>query len=98
MAATVDRYFAICHAHSYKKNVDGTITTTTIAICWLLGVAIGVLPMFGWSKNIEKTCSTKEAYEKYYVIFLCISASLFPGLILAVSQLVIYMKIKAQVE
>lgn len=69
-----------------------------MAICWLLGVAIGVLPMFGWSKKvIENTCSTKEAYEANYVIFLCISASLFPGLILAVSQLVIYMKIKAQV-
>lgn len=102
IVATVDRYFAICHPHSYEKKVDGTITTIAIVICWILGVAVGGLPIFVWKTDAndsnKSTCTPPEAFDKSHIMFLCFSAYFVPVLILILGHLTIFLKIRQQVS
>lgn len=102
IVATVDRYFAICHPHSYENKVDGTIMTIAIVVCWILGMAVGGMPIFAGTTEVndlnKTSCTLSKAFDKSYIVFLCLSAYFVPVLILLLGHLAIFLKIRQQVR
>uniref|UniRef100_A0A3Q0RSS5 Adenosine receptor A2 n=1 Tax=Amphilophus citrinellus TaxID=61819 RepID=A0A3Q0RSS5_AMPCI len=51
LAIAVDRYIAIKNPLRYNSLVTGQRAKGIIALCWVLSVGIGLIPMFGWNST-----------------------------------------------
>ncbi|XP_024154416.1 adenosine receptor A2b [Oryzias melastigma] len=60
LAIAVDRYIAIKNPLRYNSLVTGQRAKGIIAFCWVLSVAIGLTPMFGWNTGWNSTITTSE--------------------------------------
>lgn len=52
VTVSIDRYWAICHPVSYR-NKSANCTKASIAICWLVGICFGILPLIFLPKQCE---------------------------------------------
>lgn len=94
LAVSIDRYWSICHPISYHKTVTTRFTKLVILICWILSL-LGFLPLFGWNSGIfEDTCDAKIVFDFNYVIFLCVTVSFLPAIILLLVYILIYKQVR----
>lgn len=98
LAVSFDRYLAVCHALFYRKTVGTKITLFTILICWTTGI-LGFLPLFGLNSGLfHGKCDARIVLNFDYLIFLCVSASFVPTIILVILYTLIYKKIMNMVR
>lgn len=98
LVVSLDRYFAICHALFHRGNVGKKVTLSLIALCWSLGV-LGFLPLFGWNSGLFKNkCDARITLDFNYIIFLCVTVSLVPTILLMIIYALIFKKIKELVR
>lgn len=69
MALSLERYFAVCRPHSFKKWFSPRNAKIAIVIFWLMGVVYSI-PWY-----IGKTCNTDERISKICSVLSMISAS-----------------------
>ncbi|XP_068608757.1 adenosine receptor A2b-like [Brachionichthys hirsutus] len=55
LAIAVDRYIAIKNPLRYNSLVTGQRAKAIIALCWVLSVGIGLIPMLGWNRGWNAT-------------------------------------------
>nr|XP_046230843.1 adenosine A2a receptor b [Scatophagus argus] len=60
LAIAVDRYIAIKNPLRYNSLVTGWRAKGIIALCWVLSVGIGLMPMFGWNRGWNTTLATSN--------------------------------------
>uniref|UniRef100_A0A3B3DAH6 Adenosine receptor A2 n=1 Tax=Oryzias melastigma TaxID=30732 RepID=A0A3B3DAH6_ORYME len=110
LAIAVDRYIAINNPLRYNSLVTGQRAKGIIAFCWVLSVAIGLTPMFGWNSTIttseNKRCSegmTECFFEKvvtlhYMVYFNFFGCVLVPLFLMLVIYIHIFMAARRQLR
>lgn len=69
-----------------------------ISLCWIFGIVIGFLPLFGWHKEVTEGCLFVEIMDYNYLVFLYFTTIITPALILAVFYGLIYKVILKQVN
>lgn len=71
VAVTADRYFAVCKPFLYRNKKRSEFQKAAIFTCCLLGVAIGLPVMFGWS-NKSDTCSAIDVMTYECMVLCCV--------------------------
>ncbi|XP_030599233.1 adenosine A2a receptor b [Archocentrus centrarchus] len=61
LAIAVDRYIAIKNPLRYNSLVTGHRAKGIIALCWVLSVGIGLIPMFGWNTGWNSTATAVKS-------------------------------------
>lgn len=69
-----------------------------ISLCWIFGIVIGFLPLFGWHKEVTEGCLFVEIMDYNYLVFLYFTTIITPALILAIFYGLIYKVILKQVN
>lgn len=71
-----------------------------IGICWLCGMIIGFLPLFGWHEAYEEDffCLFVEVMDYDYLVFLYITTIITPSILLIGFYVRIYQVIIRQVS
>ncbi|XP_034027174.1 adenosine A2a receptor a [Thalassophryne amazonica] len=110
LAIAIDRYIAIKLPLRYNSLVTGQRARCIIAICWVLSIFIGMIPMMGWHKlppNSNTTicppglmeCLFEEVvnmqYMVYFNFFACV---LIPLLLMLGIYLCIFMAARHQLR
>ncbi|CAO1411003.1 unnamed protein product [Diamesa tonsa] len=98
VAVSIDRYWAILHPLAYSRNVCTKTAIEIISLCWIFGIVIGFLPLFGWHKEVTEGCLFVEIMDYNYLVFLYFTTIITPALILAIFYGLIYKVILKQIN
>ncbi|XP_052873701.1 adenosine receptor A2a [Anopheles cruzii] len=97
VAVSIDRYWAILHPLAYSRNMRTKTTMYIIGLCWLAGLVIGFLPLFGWHEQPdEDACLFVQVMNYDYLVFLYLVTIIIPGLLLLAFYIHIYRVIVRQ--
>jgi len=71
-----------------------------ISLCWMFGILIGFLPLFGWynRESNEEYCYFTEKMDYNFLVFLYFTTIIAPSVVLAVFYGLIYRVILKQVS
>ncbi|KAF4530540.1 hypothetical protein B566_EDAN016993 [Ephemera danica] len=76
-----------------------TTCTAIIALCWVAGSLVGLLPLLGWNKGeSELGCRFVEVMDYNYLVFLYFATIIFPALLLLASYTHIYLVVRRQIR
>ena len=53
---TLERYFMIVHAVAHRKHYRGWMTKVGVAVPWISGVCMALLPSIGTSRVVNGRC------------------------------------------
>ncbi|KAL7028399.1 hypothetical protein ACKWTF_005821 [Chironomus riparius] len=97
LAITIDRYRAIIHPLSYRL-VRKSPPITSIVFCWITGITIGALPLFGWRDNtldnIKEQCTFSKIKSTSYFLFQNITSTVTPMISILLIYGLIYVKVR----
>ncbi|XP_070706614.1 adenosine A2a receptor b [Pempheris klunzingeri] len=111
LAIAVDRYIAIKNPLRYNSLVTGQRAKGIIALCWLLSVGIGLMPMLGWNRGRNATASSDRCPEglteclfegvvpmDYMIYFNFFGCVLLPLLVMLIIYAHIFMAARRQLR
>ena len=64
----------------------------------MLGAVVGLLPVMGWNAGSYQSCLFTRVMDYNYLVFLYFATIVFPGLLMAVFYIRIYIVVVKQVR
>ncbi|XP_043196892.1 adenosine receptor A2b-like [Amphibalanus amphitrite] len=98
LAVSVDRFWAILYPMQYARIMTSQLVTGIIIGCWVLGAVVGLLPVMGWNAGPYPSCLFTRVMDYDYLVFLYFATIVFPGLVMAVFYIRIYIVVVKQVR
>ncbi|KAL6264829.1 hypothetical protein P5V15_004924 [Pogonomyrmex californicus] len=100
VAVSVDRYWAILHPMGYSRTVRTKTAIGIICVCWIAGILVGFLPLFGWNTGQinDHRCIFTNVMDYNYLVFLYFATIIFPALLIAAFYAHIYRVIVKQLQ
>ncbi|XP_037090841.1 adenosine receptor A2b-like [Pollicipes pollicipes] len=98
LAVSVDRFWAILYPMQYARIMTGQLVTGIIIGCWVLGAVVGLLPVMGWNAGPYPFCIFTRVMDYNYLVFLYFATIVFPGLLMAIFYIRIYIVVVKQVR
>ncbi|XP_059057135.1 adenosine receptor A3 [Achroia grisella] len=100
VAVSVDRYWAILYPMCYSRNVRTKTAIFIISVCWIAGVCVGLLPLFGWHADVGSApgCYFVEVMDYNYLLFLYFATIVTPSVLLAAFYAHIYRVVVKQLS
>ncbi|KAH9404001.1 G-protein coupled receptor [Tyrophagus putrescentiae] len=100
VAVSLDRYWAILHPLDYHKRISEKTALVIICICWILGSAIGFLPLFGWNNGhlASDECFFIPIMNYDFLMFLYFVTIVLPAIIMAFFYIRIYIVVVQQLS
>ncbi|XP_037938367.1 G-protein coupled receptor moody [Teleopsis dalmanni] len=100
VAVSVDRYWAILYPMAYSRNVRTRTAIIIISMCWVAGIIVGLLPLFGWhaSFGADQACLFVEVMDYDYLVFLYFATIITPAILMLAFYAHIYRVIIKQVR
>ncbi|XP_030633605.1 adenosine receptor A1-like [Chanos chanos] len=103
LAIAIDRYLRVKIPMSYKRVVTPRRAGTSVLICWMVAIMVGLIPMLGWNNlerlqerngsldaNLLVTCQFENVISMEYMVYFNFFGWVLPPLLL---MLVIYAEI-----
>jgi hypothetical protein len=101
LCIALERFAAVKFPSKYRMKKSSRVVLGVIFICWLFGILVGLIPMFGWNSGARpmEECTFLDVisleYMVYFNFFVCVAV---PMLITCITYGYIFYFIQTQLH